>query len=168
MKSIKRDRFGHLSGRWRQAGQSIIEVLIATGVVALVMTAVMAAMTLSLQNSAQAKYRSLATKLAQDGMENLRQFRTSLGWEAFYQILSDQGSGTYCLNSLPTNETQLASLESGACETYGISRGGVNFKRELMLDIVSSDKISLQITTTWVDGNRTHHSLIKQELQSWR
>lgn len=55
--------------KFLQSGQTVIEVLIATGVVSLVMTALMATMTLSLQNSSQAKYRSLATKLGQEGID---------------------------------------------------------------------------------------------------
>ena len=151
-----------------QTGQSIIEVLIATGVVALVMTAMMAAMTLSLQNSSQARYRSLATKLGQEGVESFRQFRDSMGWEAFYSVINSQGTGTYCLNSLPTSEEQLSSLDSGECEEYGISRTGINFKREGYIRIVDPDKIELEVNVFWLDGTKEKNTLVDVELTNWR
>jgi len=151
-----------------QAGQSIVEVLIATGVVALVMTALMAAMTLSLQNSSQAKYKALATKLGQEGMETFRQFRNSLGWESFYTLLNDQGSGEYCLNAIPTQTAQFQALVSGECADYAISRTGVNFKRDLNLQIISSEEIKFVVTVSWQDGADVKSTTVTQYFKNWR
>lgn len=157
---------------FKQSGQSIIEVLIATGVVALVMTAMMAAMTLSLQNSSQAKYRSLATKLGQEGVENIRQYRDKLGWETFYQIINSQGNGLYCLNTLPATNPQLEALTSGACQTYSISQTGVNFKREILIDVLDENQIRLEVNVSWLDGsdpiNDVRKTTVVHELKNWR
>ena len=151
-----------------QAGQTVVEVLIATGVVALVMTALMAAMTLSLQNSSQAKYKALATKLGQEGMESFRQFRSNLGWESFYTLLNAQGSGDYCLNAVPTQTAQFQALASGQCSEYTISRTGVNFKRELDLEIISSDEIKFEVTVSWLDGADDKSTTVTQHFKNWR
>jgi len=59
-----------------QTGSSLIEVIVATGVIALVLTALVAGMTVSLQTSAEAKYRSQAIKRGQEAMEVFRRERT--------------------------------------------------------------------------------------------
>lgn len=151
-----------------QSGQTIIEVLIATGVVALVMTALMATMTLSLQNSSQAKYRSLATKLGQEGMESLRQQRDAMGWESFYQVVSGQGNGTYCLNTVPITTEDLGTLSGGACETFPISRTGIAFQREAIITVVSVDEIRFEISVSWQDGADEHNTVVVQEFKNWR
>lgn len=152
----------------KQSGQSVIEVLIATGVVSLVMTALMATMTLSLQNSSQSKYRSLATKLGQEGLESFRQFRDELGWEYFYQAIDAQGTGTYCINTLPASGEQLQSLTYGACSDYPISRTGVAFQREAYIDVISADEIRIEMTVAWLDGADERNSFVVQEFKNWR
>jgi len=154
--------------RFFQAGQSIIEVLIATGVVALVMTALMATMTLSLQNSSQSKYRSLATKIGQEGMESFRQFRDELGWETFYEVINSQGDGMYCLNTTPATIEQLQALSYGTCTDFPISRTGVAFQREVDVQIISADRISFQVTVTWQDGLEERNTTLTQEFNNWR
>lgn len=154
--------------KFLQSGQTVIEVLIATGVVSLVMTALMATMTLSLQNSSQAKYRSLATKLGQEGMESFRQFRDDLGWEYFYQALDAQGTGTYCVNTVPATSEQLQALSAGACAEYSIVRTGIAFQREAYIETISADEIRIEMTVSWLDGSDEKNTLVVQEFKNWR
>ena len=77
----------------RKAGNTIIEVLVATAVVGVILTALAVSMSSSIQNSAEAQYREIATRYAQDAMETIRKDKTILSWNSF----SDNShNGTWC------------------------------------------------------------------------
>lgn len=144
------------------AGQTIIEVLIATAVVALVMTTVVAGLGLSVRNSAQSRYKVVAGRLAQEGLESLRLQRDQHGWESFYDVMQDKGTGRYCLNSLPTSLAELDSMEGGACDST-IAILGTEFTREINLIVGTSPaEVEVEIEVSWLDGEVTRISQIEQ------
>jgi len=152
----------------QQPGQTIIEVIIATGVVVLVMTAIMAGLTLSLKNTAQAKYKALASKLAQEGIEAFRRERDLLGFESFRAGLASQ---TYCLPSIPS---QLSQFGAGTCgDADGITMTGVTFFRQAeVVGATDNDPVVVEVSVTWLDptaANPTgfHESIVTQEFQGW-
>jgi Tfp pilus assembly protein PilV len=152
-----------------QAGQTVIEVLIATGVVALVMTAVAAAMTVSVKNTAESKYRSLAVKLNQESIELFRRERDRMGWESFREVVNADGvTVTYCLGSaLPTTSQSFIDLTNSAeCNTF--PQAGTAYTREVVATVANPDLIELQATVSWADGTQTRSVIIDQDLQNWR
>lgn len=152
-----------------QSGQTIIEILIATGVVAMVMTAVAAGLTLSIKNSSQSKYRALGGRLAQEGVEVFRRERDRQGWESFYQTLAADGATfTYCLGKeLPDSTTLFADLRAGSCST-GFPFAGTDYTREAVVQLVNPRLVRIRVTVTWYDGATERTSEITQELQDWR
>jgi type II secretory pathway pseudopilin PulG len=133
-----------------QAGSTIIEVLIATLVVSMVMTAVAAVMTVSVKNTGQLRYRAAASSQAQSALEIFRRERNLLGWESFY---AETPGGTYCLNTLPANTAAYVALNLGSCSgTY--SHIGNNFEREAIVTKGATD-VRVVIVVTWSDGTRT-------------
>lgn len=74
-------------------GSTVIEVLIATVVVAFALTALAMLMTNNVKNSAEADYREAAAGIVQDTMEKLRQRKSTEGWSTFS---TDPYSGTGC------------------------------------------------------------------------
>jgi len=152
-----------------QSGQTIIEVLIATGVIALVMTAVAAGLTLSVQNSSQAKYRALATKMAQESNELFRRERDRLGWESFYEVLQADGVlVTYCIGeTIPATTQDFIDLSAGACGG-GFPFAGTSYERETTVELVSADLVRVETDVTWTDGTRERSVVLTQELQDWR
>jgi len=74
---------GSFSQRKRHfsAGTTLIEILVAAAILGLVMTSIVAVITLSVKNAAEAKERSLATKYSQEGMELFRRQKNVMGWE---------------------------------------------------------------------------------------
>lgn len=68
--------------KWK-AGSTVIEVLIATTIVAFALTALAMLMTNNVKNSAEADYREAAAGLAQDTMEKIRQRKTTVAWSTF-------------------------------------------------------------------------------------
>lgn len=130
-------------------GSSMIEILIATGVVGLVMTAVASSLVLSVKNSSVSKYKVLASTRAQEAMEVFRREKVLLGWGQYYDVLN---SGTYCLNSLASDSGQFKVMSTSACnEDQKIA--GTSFVREALVDIISDEEIRVEIVVSWVDGN---------------
>lgn len=113
------------------AGNSVIEVLVATAVVGIILTALAASMSSSIQNSAEAQYRETGTSLGQDIMETLRKDKNILSWSVFYDT---PANGTYCV---PTNFTSVAtgSLSSVTLANIGscpyVVRNNVNYYRAI-------------------------------------
>lgn len=149
-----------------QAGQSIVEVLVATAVVAVVMTAIAAAMTVSVKNTAQAKYRSLGTQLAQENLEVFRRERDRLGWETFYEVLDDDGSiGTYCFSqTLPTTAQNFVDLTATASCENGFALVGTTFTRSVQYQLDSTDQVTLRSTVTWLDADNVREVELVQQL----
>jgi prepilin-type N-terminal cleavage/methylation domain-containing protein len=99
--------------RHQQRAFTFIEVLVATLLVALVMTALGSMMALSARVAEANEMEQLAQLKAQQTMDFFRRERLIRGWANFYDSLQD--NNTYCLNSLPTN---IVDLSSGACSGY--------------------------------------------------
>lgn len=134
--------------RESQAGQTIIEVLIATLVVGMVLTAVAATLTVSVKNTAQSRYQEVARTRAQSGLEVFRQARNTIGWGEFSDKL---GTGIYCLNSLPVGTDGFLAMPSGACSD-SVLMIGTDFVREAYVTQLSPDEIRVELAVGWIDG----------------
>lgn len=79
-------------------GQTLIELIVVLGVVALVLTGLIAAVTSSLRFGVSSRYRGLAVKHAQEGLELARKLRDSGTWSDFL-VYSGGTSTKWCLPS---------------------------------------------------------------------
>lgn len=131
-----------------ESGQTIIEVLIATLVVGMVLTAVAATLTVSVKNTAQSRYQEVGRARAQSGLEVFRRERNNLGWQEFVNVLSN---GTYCLNALPADSTEFEAMSTGACPS-GVAVIGTDFVREATVEILSADDVRVEVSVMWQDG----------------
>lgn len=147
----------------KQSGVGMIEILIATGVVGLVMTAVASGLVLSVKNSAISKYKILASTRAQEAMEVFRREKVLLGWSQFYETLSES---TYCLNELASDSAQFKSMSATECDDDSFV-AGTSFVREALVDIVDSDEIRVEIVVEWMDGNVPRSSNLIQEFKQY-
>jgi len=140
-----------------EGGSTLIEVLIATLVVGLILTAVASVMTISVKNTAQLRYQASATSRSQTALESFRRERDFLGWEAFAQKLQ---TGTYCVNIPPLTSAQFISLPSNAC-TGGVVEIGSEFRTEAEV-AQSTDQIRVEMVTRWTDGVRAREERLTQ------
>jgi len=131
-----------------QSGQTIIEVMIATLVVGMVLTAVAATLTVSVKNTAQSRYQEVARAQAQSGLELFRRERTKLGWQEFQNVINN---GTYCLNVLPADSTAFAAMSPTPCSS-GVAVIGTDFTRDATVTVVSADEVKVEMSVKWVDG----------------
>jgi type II secretory pathway pseudopilin PulG len=148
-------------------GSSLVEIVIATGVMALVLTAIVSGLTLSLQTNAESEYRSQAIKRAQEAMEVFRRERTLLGWDLFYSSFTDEA--TYCLQTLPEPKS---TFTEGACDaTDSMVISGLDFYREAVVDIDNSDPnnptIGVTVTVTWSLGENSRNVEFQQVFRQW-
>lgn len=150
-----------------QRGSSLIEIVVATGVMALVLTAIVAGLTLSLKTNADSEYRSQATKRAQEAMEVFRRERTLQGWDVFADSWID--GATYCLKDLPAPKTTFTVGECAADDALVIS--GVEMYREAVVLIDTSNpadpQVEVTVAVTWDSGGSPRDVSLVQGFRRW-
>ncbi len=140
-------------------GQALLEAIVAFGVVALVLVALISAITVSLANAQYARNKAQATKYAQEAIEWLHQQRDTqtTGWSGFYT----KAGATYCVNNL----SNYSSMTASSCST---NMTGTIFEREMTLTgNVASDKVTALINVTWTQGARTAKVDLETVLTKW-
>lgn len=80
----------------RESGQTLLEIVVALGVIAVVLTGLVTAVTASLRYGQASKYRSQGVKYAQEGLELTRKLRDTSPWADF--LAYSNGSGIWCLD----------------------------------------------------------------------
>jgi Tfp pilus assembly protein PilE len=154
----------------RRAGQTIVEVIIATAVVGLVMTAIVAIGSVSLRNTSRAKAKALATKYTQEGIEYFRTQRNLLGWESMFQTLKQNSGGvTYCMATLPYTQTGgLGNLPNRAClPTEFVDVRQIYQRRAHVTTSVvgGQNVITVVVTVSWNDSGNQQISTAALELR---
>jgi hypothetical protein len=153
MKKIK-IKFGEISlltkvlSEQSQAGQMLLEVILALGVVVIVMGAIANIVVSSLSSAQYARNQSLANSYAQEGLNVLRRIRDS-SWTEFSNYIT----GTkYCIKS----DLTLSSTGAANCTgSLAVGPDGI-FSREVVfgnigsVDCDAGRKVSEIVS--WTDG----------------
>jgi type IV pilus modification protein PilV len=136
-------------------GSTLIEVLVAILIVGLVITGVMLSITYSVKNSAEARYREVASQLAQDGMEVVKLRREVDEWSEF----AAYAPATYCL------DTSVATLNDvGSC-TNNVTNSSKTFTRSVQLTktVTTPETVTATVTVSWQsDSNQPMNVQITQ------
>lgn len=146
-----------------QRGSGMIEILIATAVVGLVMTAVAAGLILSIKNSAVSKNKIFASTRAQEAMEVFRRERVLLGWSQFQDAAN---TDTYCLNDLPADSAAFIAMPGGTCTGVLQTLNG-DFIREAVVNVVSADQVNVEIIVSWQDIDIARSTSLIQEFKRY-
>jgi len=132
-------------------GSTLIELLIATMVVGLMLTAIAISLTYSIQREAMSRYKDAATSLAIEITEYLMVRRAQLGWNGFTNSSIGYGSsGTYCF----TATTSPTLVLSGGYGCSPVTRMGMTFVPEVAITTTPA-KMSALITISWDGGGAT-------------
>ena len=109
----------------QQAGQTLLEILLAFSVAILVLSAVIGAVITSLTNTQYTKNQNLANSYAKEGMAVVRKIRDS-GWPTF----SSYTGNIYCIsqNSTILSDPVLPAVNCG--QNVGIFSREVKFEHE--------------------------------------
>ena len=134
-------------------GQSLIEITVALGALAILLTVSATAITSALNNSQEAKFRNQASIYAQQGAEVLRQMRDS-SWTSF-----DSLSGTYCMADTCT---QLASSGNCGRKTGACGQNIGNYNREVTIlrndpqcSNAGNNATRVSVIVSWTDSKCT-------------
>ena len=124
----------------KNQGQSLVEMVIAIGVVLIVIVALVAVTTISVRNASFSRNQVLATRYAQEAIEKIREYRASVDWNTFT---------LNCQN--PPNLSSISSFFSRTitCEDNGDSR-------------------KITVTILWTDAKGTHKSELITRLTKWK
>lgn len=131
--------------RRSELGQSVLEILFATAVVALVLVAILSTIIASVRNSRTSLEQSRATSYANEVLEWFRKERDTLGWVAFSTSgPSVGGTQTYCFATYPSS-MELINTVAGECETTQTIPDSI-FRREITLQRLNQDDLVITVT----------------------
>lgn len=153
--------------RRNEAGQTLIEILIAVAVVMLVLVAIVSRVVDAVANANFARNQVMATRFAQEGIEWTRSQRDRLGWAGFVTAL-DGDPVTYCVLDLASNP-QLEAMTPGVCSG---TISGTLFSREVEIDFTDvpdpeGDFVRVEVRVVWQDRIGTHASTLGTILSRW-
>lgn len=156
--------------RSKTQGFTLIEVLIATGMVTLVMTGITSGVSFAVKNSRFSQQKSLSVRYAQESIEWFRAQRDTLGWQAFYQTLENDSPSQviYCLADLPQNSEQFGNLSSTPGGAYCSTISSTNYRRQIELTITSPSSVDVISRVTWEEGPNQNETILTTTLREWR
>ena len=125
-------------------GQTLIEAMVALGVLAVVIGAIAMTTITGMNNSNFSKNQNLATQYAQQGMDNLRQ-QSGSDWSTF----DANSDGTYCLG---LGSTTLTKPCAAVPNINGV------FLRQVVINTPSPNCTAgkkVSVIVSWADGKCT-------------
>ncbi|MFH1244697.1 MAG: hypothetical protein V1487_03990 [bacterium] len=142
-------------------GQSIVETVVAAGLISVAVIAALSLATRSELQSTYAKNSTEATKYASQAGDWIRSQRNRLGWAT----ITASSAGIYCLNILPTDFYSLPSPGECNPEDY---IPDTRFQRHLILDnsLVASGTVKISIKVSWQEKT-IRQSTLELELTQW-
>lgn len=155
------------------SGQTMIEMVVATGMVALVLVAIVSGIALSIRNSRFSKNKALATRYAHEAVEKFRNYRDEVGWQPFIEeVLGGLTEVDFCLPTMPASAAEVANF-TGVCGSEKIANtlGSTEFVRGAHVTVQNqsnpNDTVEMTVTVTWVEGSKVHSSELVSRLNSW-
>lgn len=137
-------------------GQTLVEVIVAIGVVVLLVTGLIVSTSVSLKASQYGKMRSLGIQYAQEAVEATRNLRDS-GWNTF-AVYGGVTPISWCLNKAG-EWTQMI----GAC-----SSNIDNFYTRVVTFTWNDPRMKVDVFVTWVDGAKTYTSSLSTYFTQWK
>lgn len=146
----------------KNSGQSLIEVIVAVGMMALLLTAVLALISLSVKNSRLAKDRTKAVGLVQEGIELMRTYRDK-NWIALYTA-----TGNTCgLNKTWTVEEDLID-SCDSCDSLAENNSIDDFfRRCVQVDADGGNQVNIQVVVSWQEGAQAQQTIQTTNLSLW-
>lgn len=132
-------------------GSTILEVLVATLVVGTMLTAIAASLTHSIKNSAEAEYRKVATRLAQESLEIFRKEKYIRTWTAFKALTPDVGPSWQCMSTDALNFGGVQATLTN-CGAIAWSNPSSSFYRGYQKQTNEDDSVNIAIRVSWKDG----------------
>ncbi len=153
-----------------KSGQSLFEVLVAVGVMALLVVGLINMTTVSIKNSTYSRNKTASTLRSQELAEWLRGQRDSTGWVTFRNRVNSANQ-TFCFDSLGWTKNRACNATEYIAGTIFVRQAAFTCYTGNTLVACNTagvvDRIRAAITTTWTSGS-THQSTVTTELTAWR
>ena len=154
-----------MSNTIKQQASTLIEILIAVSIIALVLTSVSAMITMSIKLAGSNEQQQLALQKAQEAMEFFRRERSINSWYSFSTPLNDES--LYCISTLPESIASI-SAQLGACgDTDVLEAAKYQFQREATIQFNNTSNIRVGIDVSWRDGNKNKNLFIEQNFENF-
>ena len=135
-----------------ERGQSLVELIMAFFIMALVVVAIVGLSTISVRNSSSARDKSVARRYAEEGIEWVKK-RRDLKWQSLWEH-GDSSLKTYCFNTFPQSDS---SWVNGSCASGSFIPGTI-FSRELKLQRDGENALNVQVIVKW-GGSQDYHEV---------
>lgn len=136
-------------------GQTLVEAVVVIGMVALLVTGLIAGTTTSLKSAQSGRIRSQSVSLSQEGLEIVRSIRDE-SWSTFQGL-----SGTYCLGS-----DKILTPSAGDCG-MNIVQAENSFSRRVIF-LWQNPRMVVTSTVTYVEGESTKEVSLETYLTQWK
>lgn len=147
-----------------QRGSTLVEVLVAIGVLSVVLTALMAMMGMSVRLSERNEKRQLALQKANETIEFFKKERLLNSWPIFSDSLSENN---YCFPGLP-DEISLLPDYAGSCQaTETLEVAQYKFTRQLSVSHLDASTISMQVSLNWYELGEVKSLSLEQEFKEY-
>jgi len=148
-----------------QRASTLIEILIAVSIIALVLTSVSAMITMSIKLASSNEQKQLALQKAEEAMEFFRKERAINSWQSFSTSLVD--GEVYCVSSLPEAIASI-SAQLGTCSEENVLEAAkYPFRREAIVQFNSVNNVKLEVKLLWLDGNKVKDLSIEQNFENF-
>lgn len=138
----------------KQQGQSLVEVVVAVGVVVILVTGLIVGTTSALKTSQYGRSKSQAIKYAQEAMELTRQLRNN-GWATFAAR-----SGLWCLD-------KVGAWIQGA-GTCPLNIDNLFTRSATFTWNVGSSRMEVVVNVSWSDGGGLHNTQLTTYFTQWK
>ncbi|MEK7513538.1 MAG: hypothetical protein AAB430_00120 [Patescibacteria group bacterium] len=142
------------------SGQSLVEMVVAVGMMSLLMVALLSVTSLSIKNTRLAQSRTQAVGLVQEGVELMRAYR-DFNWNGFYAKANGQ---SYVLLDNWTVETGLT--QTGCSQTSYFDASNF-FSRCVKLSTIEAGNVSVEVTVYWQEGSQLKQVVQSTNLSLW-
>ena len=143
-----------------QSGQSLLEAVVALGVIALVLVGLIHAGVVGVRNSSSSESQALSARYGTEATEWLKNEESVLGWTSFSAVFPGSDVGLpYCLSSSPLVVSRdassfvatLGTINPASCSPIS----GTNLSREIVVTQLASGTIpmNIRVTISWDEGS---------------
>lgn len=145
-----------------QSGQTLVEVIVAIGVVVLLVTGLIVSTSVTLKASQYGKMRSLGTQYANEAVEAARNLRDS-GWSTFF---TTYGGFSWCLNKAGEWSKMVGASCIPNIDSYYTRVVTFTWHDDPLIS--NDERMQVDVAVTWVDGAKTYSATLSTYLTQWK
>jgi type II secretory pathway pseudopilin PulG len=148
----------------KQRASTLVEVLVAVSIIALVLTAVSSMIFASVKLAESNEIRQLALQKNEEALEFFRKERFVNSWALFAAAMEDETS--YCLSSLPDDLTGLAEKIGNCADDDQLQAAAYYFQREVYVS-KETDSLNLRVDISWQAGGEEKVLSLEQDFHKY-